>query len=448
MEITKREFQILRLIIEEHTTKEIANILFLSTETINSHRKNMMSKLKARNTAGLVSKAYRNGIVLFSLTVLIAAIIPGISNAQTRNLYIEGTGDQYGVIRSTSTGNSRAGLELLRSSEFQGTDWRIQNEGGQLLFEDGIDNFLTPGDLNMRIATNGTVNLFNGTDAEVNDNTTGILILGDPAGNHLAIDNNSIISRNNEIGAQLLLQTGLDKGDTYLNNLSGNVGIGTTVPGAKLGLEDNGFQMRFGNTQDFNNDWYIGASHSGWSVGEGKLVISPSTSSSSAMLILDRDNSTISARSNRVIQVEDPVNDRDAVNLRTLNSAIANVSDDVNSISFISPKEISFATTETMTFAECAEHCRDYSFAGHEDWSIPSLEHASHFVGSTISSQFIWTSEVEQYAYAYYIDRSGTNDEIVTRGFTNRMIIDLQNGGINSVSVEDTNVEQRCRCIR
>ncbi len=59
-ELSKRELEVLKEIIAEHTTKEIAEKLFISQHTVESHRKNMLSKLGARNTAGLVKYAIEN----------------------------------------------------------------------------------------------------------------------------------------------------------------------------------------------------------------------------------------------------------------------------------------------------------------------------------------------------------------------------------------------------
>jgi len=61
--LSRREKEILQLVIEELTTAEIAEKLFISFGTVESHRRNMISKLGVRNTAGLVSAAYKFGIV-------------------------------------------------------------------------------------------------------------------------------------------------------------------------------------------------------------------------------------------------------------------------------------------------------------------------------------------------------------------------------------------------
>lgn len=55
--ITEREREVLTLIAYEYTAKEIASRLYLSYETVNSHRKNIIQKLGVRNTAGMVRVA-------------------------------------------------------------------------------------------------------------------------------------------------------------------------------------------------------------------------------------------------------------------------------------------------------------------------------------------------------------------------------------------------------
>ena len=52
--ISRREREVLELIMKEHTTQEIADQLFISLKTVESHRSNLLAKLNARNTAGLV----------------------------------------------------------------------------------------------------------------------------------------------------------------------------------------------------------------------------------------------------------------------------------------------------------------------------------------------------------------------------------------------------------
>lgn len=61
--LTKREEDVLRLILDEKTTKQIADELFISEKTVESHRSNMMSKLKVKNMAGLVKEAISRGLL-------------------------------------------------------------------------------------------------------------------------------------------------------------------------------------------------------------------------------------------------------------------------------------------------------------------------------------------------------------------------------------------------
>lgn len=61
--ITERELEIITLIAEGYTNQEIAEKLFLSTHTINTHRKNIMSKLGVANTAGIVMYAVKCNLV-------------------------------------------------------------------------------------------------------------------------------------------------------------------------------------------------------------------------------------------------------------------------------------------------------------------------------------------------------------------------------------------------
>lgn len=63
IELTEREKEVLQLIVEEKTTKEIAEQLFLSEKTIETHRGNIMLKLDVKNIAGMVKKAIMQGLV-------------------------------------------------------------------------------------------------------------------------------------------------------------------------------------------------------------------------------------------------------------------------------------------------------------------------------------------------------------------------------------------------
>lgn len=60
---TEREQEVLGCIAAGFTTNEIASQLFISKSTVETHRKNLLYKLKARNTAELVNNAYKKRII-------------------------------------------------------------------------------------------------------------------------------------------------------------------------------------------------------------------------------------------------------------------------------------------------------------------------------------------------------------------------------------------------
>ncbi len=61
--LTKREIEILQLICKEFSNSEIAEKLFLSVGTVETHRKRIISKLGVNNTVGLVKFAARHGLI-------------------------------------------------------------------------------------------------------------------------------------------------------------------------------------------------------------------------------------------------------------------------------------------------------------------------------------------------------------------------------------------------
>ena len=56
--LSQREREVLALIVAEYTTEEIAQELYLSQETVKTHRKHLLHKCKAKNVAGLVRRAF------------------------------------------------------------------------------------------------------------------------------------------------------------------------------------------------------------------------------------------------------------------------------------------------------------------------------------------------------------------------------------------------------
>ena len=58
--LSRRELEVLKLICREYSNAEIADKLFLSVSTVETHRKNLIAKLGVNNTVGLVKFAIRN----------------------------------------------------------------------------------------------------------------------------------------------------------------------------------------------------------------------------------------------------------------------------------------------------------------------------------------------------------------------------------------------------
>ncbi len=61
--LTRREKEVLNLIADGLTNNEIADKLFVSTSTVDSHRKNLISKLNVKNTAALVRTALEHRLI-------------------------------------------------------------------------------------------------------------------------------------------------------------------------------------------------------------------------------------------------------------------------------------------------------------------------------------------------------------------------------------------------
>lgn len=62
-QLSDREIEVLKLICEENSNQEIADKLFISVRTVDSHRRNLMEKLQLKNTAGLVRYAIEKGLL-------------------------------------------------------------------------------------------------------------------------------------------------------------------------------------------------------------------------------------------------------------------------------------------------------------------------------------------------------------------------------------------------
>lgn len=62
IKLSKRELEVIGLVAQGYSNKQIAEEMFLSVHTVLTHRKNLMSKLGLKNTAGLVIYAVQNGL--------------------------------------------------------------------------------------------------------------------------------------------------------------------------------------------------------------------------------------------------------------------------------------------------------------------------------------------------------------------------------------------------
>lgn len=63
VKLSRREKEILKYLVKELTAKEIGEALFISAHTVNTHKKNLMAKLNAKNSAGLITYAMKHGLV-------------------------------------------------------------------------------------------------------------------------------------------------------------------------------------------------------------------------------------------------------------------------------------------------------------------------------------------------------------------------------------------------
>jgi two-component system response regulator NreC len=61
--LSEREREVLQLVAEARTTREIADLLSISPATVETHRTHLLQKLKLRNVAEVVRFAARRGII-------------------------------------------------------------------------------------------------------------------------------------------------------------------------------------------------------------------------------------------------------------------------------------------------------------------------------------------------------------------------------------------------
>ena len=61
--ITKRELEVVKLIAKEYTTQQIADALFVSTNTVATHKRNLFVKMDVKNSVGMIKKAVDWGLL-------------------------------------------------------------------------------------------------------------------------------------------------------------------------------------------------------------------------------------------------------------------------------------------------------------------------------------------------------------------------------------------------
>ena len=64
LDLTAREREVLQLIVDGHTTQQVADILVISPHTATRHRANLMQKLNAHNQVELVRNAAQKGLII------------------------------------------------------------------------------------------------------------------------------------------------------------------------------------------------------------------------------------------------------------------------------------------------------------------------------------------------------------------------------------------------
>ena len=117
-DISTRESQVLQLIAQEFTSKEIAQKLFISVHTAHSHRKNLIDKLGVKNTAGLVRVGYEKGLLSLCLFLF---MLPLMTSAQILAEYDGAI--KIGGTATEDTGAIRWNEATMDFEGYNGSEW-------------------------------------------------------------------------------------------------------------------------------------------------------------------------------------------------------------------------------------------------------------------------------------------------------------------------------------
>jgi len=145
--ISSREREVLELIAHEYTTPQIATQLYLSTHTVDSHKKNIKLKLDVKNTAGMVRRGFELGLlkmvsgsaaqilVLIAMMTLVSLSVDAQSEIELRT-------DGIVVPRTTTSAvsNPIEGQLIYDTTAdafryYDGSAWRSIGSGGSGAFE-------------------------------------------------------------------------------------------------------------------------------------------------------------------------------------------------------------------------------------------------------------------------------------------------------------------------
>lgn len=355
-------------------------------------------------------------------------------------------------------------VELVRGSEGTGTDWRMRNDGGVLSFDSTIDNFGGEEEPVMQLYRTGTLALGT-TDPEApihmrrESGDAGILLQASANGSSAFVDlvGGSIANGGSGSGTDFrIAREGVGFDDylvvrqsttQHLENApasfsisrNGNVGVGNfTTPGADLHVRGSGEQeARIESTSASNAVVQLDNNLGRWEIqnnfaGFFRIFSEPTSSGASTLLSagLDADDQLrlyreINMEDHRIVNLADPAGAQQAVNRRFMENYVEQEIDDfaAQQHNGFRPRSLSDPAPSTRDFRACVAYCRALAEDGHDDWSVPTAEEATYYLG--LFSGAIWTCTPSDYLRYY-------------------TIINNFSGPISTSVTQDSG----CRCVR